>query len=109
MSKVKLNTKITSFTDVQKSLQSIEKYLNELSKSVNAEAERDISDKDGKTGDIKTTRNADGTYTFRKGSHLIKWVNDAGDTTAIFSLRDMTSESVSRGTHLLVFSRGKSV
>ena len=52
---------------------------------------------------------ADGTYTFRKGSHLIKWVNDAGDTTAIFSLRDMTSESVSRGTHLLVFSRGKSV
>jgi hypothetical protein len=64
MSKVKLNTKITSFTDVQKSLQSIEKYLNELSKSVNAEAERDISDKDGKTGDIKTTRNADGTYTF---------------------------------------------
>ena len=64
MSKVKLNTKITSFTDVQKSLQSIEKYLNELSKSVNAEAERDITDKDGKTGDIKTTRNADGTYTF---------------------------------------------
>ena len=52
---------------------------------------------------------ADGTYTFRKGSHLIKWVNDAGDTTAIFSLRDMTSESVSRGTHILVFSRGKSV
>jgi hypothetical protein len=64
MSNVKLNTKISSFADVQKSLQSIEKYLNELSKSVNATAEKDISDKDGKTGDIKTTRNADGTYTF---------------------------------------------
>ena len=64
MSNVKLNTKINSFADVQKSLQSIEKYLNELSKSVNATAEKDISDKDGKTGDIKTTRNADGTYTF---------------------------------------------
>ena len=32
----KLNTKINSFADVQKSLQSIEKYLNELSKSVNS-------------------------------------------------------------------------
>ena len=50
---------------------------------------------------------ADGTYTFRKGSDLIKWVNDAGDQNYIFSLRDMTSESVSRGTHLLVFSKGR--
>ena len=50
---------------------------------------------------------ADGTYTFRKGSDLIKWVNDAGDQNYIFSLRDMTAESVSRGTHLLVFSRGR--
>ena len=50
---------------------------------------------------------ADGTYTFRKGSSLIKWVNDAGNQTYIFSLRDMTAESVSRGTHLLVFSRGR--
>ena len=50
---------------------------------------------------------ADGTYTFRKGSDLIKWVNDAGNQKYIFSLRDMTAESVSRGTHLLVFSRGR--
>tara|TARA_R100001463_G_scaffold122006_1_gene178386 strand:+ start:195 stop:509 length:315 start_codon:yes stop_codon:yes gene_type:complete len=50
---------------------------------------------------------ADGTYTFIKGSPLIKWVNDAGNQNYIFSLRDMTSESVSRGTHLLVFSRGR--
>ena len=50
---------------------------------------------------------ADGTYTFRKGSDLIKWVNDAGNQKYIFSLRDMTAESVSRGTHLLVFSKGR--
>ena len=31
----KITTKITSFTDVQKSLQEIEKVLNELTQSVN--------------------------------------------------------------------------
>ncbi len=49
----------------------------------------------------------DGTYTFRKGDQFIKWTNDAGNKNYIFSLRDMTAESVSRGVHLLVFSRGK--
>ena len=42
----------------------IEKKLNELSKATNTEAEGEVSDKDGKTGDIRTTRNKDGTYTF---------------------------------------------
>lgn len=51
----------------------------------------------------------DGTYTFRKGSHLIKWLNDAGNLGYIFSLRDMTAESVSKGAHLLVFSRGRRI
>lgn len=60
----KITTKITSFTDVQKSLQEIEKVLNELTQSVNSSAETEVSDKDGKTGDIKTQRNADGTYSF---------------------------------------------
>ena len=60
----KITTKITSFADVQKSLQEIEKVLNELTSSVNSSAETEISDKDGKTGDIKTQRNADGTYSF---------------------------------------------
>lgn len=60
----KITTKITSFTDVQKSLQEIEKVLNELTNSVNSSAETEVSDKDGKTGDIKTQRNADGTYSF---------------------------------------------
>ena len=58
----KITTKITSFADVQKSLQEIEKVLNELTSSVNSSAETEVSDKDGKTGDIKTQRNADGTY-----------------------------------------------
>jgi len=60
----KILTNVSSFQDVQKSLQEVEKKLNELSKSVNSEAETEVSDKDGKTGDIKTTRNEDGTYTF---------------------------------------------
>ena len=60
----KITTKITSFADVQKSLQEIEKVLNELTSSVNSSAETEVSDKDGKTGDIKTQRNADGTYSF---------------------------------------------
>ena len=60
----KITTKITSFADVQKSLQEIEKVLNELTHSVNSSAETEVSDKDGKTGDIKTQRNADGTYSF---------------------------------------------
>ena len=60
----KITTKITSFADVQKSLQEIEKVLNELTGSVNSSAETEVSDKDGKTGDIKTQRNADGTYSF---------------------------------------------
>ena len=50
---------------------------------------------------------ADGTLTYIKGSDLIKWVNDAGDTNHIFSLRDMTANTVSRGVHLLIFSKGR--
>ena len=50
---------------------------------------------------------ADGNLTYTKGSDLIKWVNDAGDTNYIFSLRDMTAESVSRGVQLLTFSKGR--
>jgi hypothetical protein len=61
---LKLSTKIQSFNEVSKALQTIEKYLNELDKSVNTKAESEVSDKDGKTGDIRTTRNVDGTFTF---------------------------------------------
>lgn len=64
MSSVKISTKIQSFQDVQKSLQDIEKYLNKLEKSIQSPAELEVTDKDGKTGDIKTTKNTDGSYTF---------------------------------------------
>ena len=50
MANLKLQTKISTFDDVQKSLQS--------------PAELEVTDKDGKTGDIKTTKNTDGSYTF---------------------------------------------
>ena len=64
MSSVKISTKIQSFQDVQKSLQDIEKYLNKLEKSIQSPAELEVTDKDGKTGDLKTTKNTDGSYTF---------------------------------------------
>lgn len=64
MNIVKLITKIRNFGDVQKSLQELERQVNELKDSVNVKAEGEVSDKDGKTGDIRTTRNVNGTYTF---------------------------------------------
>ena len=64
MAILKISTKMKSFNEVSKALQDIEKHLNELDKSVNTKAESEVSDKDGKTGDIRTTRNADRTFTF---------------------------------------------
>ena len=110
MSTVKLNTKITSFADVQKSLQSIEQYLNELSKSVNATAETELSDKDGKTGDIKTLRNSDGTYTFEIrtedgwktptfGENLIKFKDKKSSFSQnkLQSIEEIESSDISTG------------
>ena len=59
----KVSNRIKSFEDVQRALQELEKIINELSKDVNKEAETETSDAVGKTGDIQTTRNADGSYT----------------------------------------------
>jgi hypothetical protein len=60
--KVKIQTKIQSFDDVSKSLQDIEKKLNALSSSVNAGAEGEVTDKEGKTGDIRITVNPDKSH-----------------------------------------------
>ena len=60
--KVKIVTKITSFDDVQKSLQEVENRINSLIKSVNDVSEKETSETEGKSGDINITRNADGTY-----------------------------------------------
>ena len=110
MANVKLNTKITSFADVQKSLQSIEKHLNDLSSSVNTSAESEVSDKDGKTGDIKTTRNADGSYTFEIrteegwktpsfGENLIKFKdkNSSFSQNKLQSIEDIEAEDTTSG------------
>jgi hypothetical protein len=52
---------------------------------------------------------ADGTLTYRKGFPNIKWTSDDGATNVYFSLRDMTNNLVSRGAHLLTFTKGRSV
>ena len=53
---------------------------------------------------------ADGTYVSKTGSDLIKWTNDAGTQTYIFSFRDATVNSyhAASDTHLLTFSKGRS-
>ena len=67
------------------------------------------------SGDCKVTcsalslSTADGTVTYRKGTNIIKWSADGGGTNVYFSLRDMTNNVVSRGVHLLAFSKGRSV
>tara|TARA_R100000458_G_C8236041_1_gene216383 strand:+ start:885 stop:1181 length:297 start_codon:yes stop_codon:yes gene_type:complete len=60
--KVKILTKVSSFDDVQRSLQELESKLNDLYKSVNDVSEKETSETKGKSGDLNITRNADGTY-----------------------------------------------
>ena len=51
--KLRLITKLNSFDDVSKSLQSIEKTFNQLVDSVNKPAESEKKEIEGKTGDLK--------------------------------------------------------
>lgn len=61
---IRILSKVSTFDDVQKSLQEIEKALNDLTISVSNKAETEISDEEGKTGDIQITQNKDKSYTF---------------------------------------------
>lgn len=61
---LKVPKKLQSFEEVQRALQDIEASLNKLSSSVNAEAEGEITDKDGKSGDTRVTQNKDKSYMF---------------------------------------------
>ena len=61
---IKTPAKIQSFEEVQKALQDLSKQLNDLGIATNSGAEGEITDKDGKTGDIRITQNADKTYGF---------------------------------------------
>tara|TARA_R110002020_G_scaffold82163_3_gene203414 strand:+ start:5066 stop:5791 length:726 start_codon:yes stop_codon:yes gene_type:complete len=64
METARISSNITTFADVTKSLQEIEKVLNELKASVSTEAEGEVTDAEGKTGDIRITQNKDKSYTF---------------------------------------------
>ena len=61
MAEVKLITKIQTFDDVQKSLQDIEKVLNKLTEAVNSKADKEAKDTEGKPGDLKMTKNFNGS------------------------------------------------
>jgi hypothetical protein len=64
MDKVRILSNVTTFSDVQKSLQEIEKILNGLSTATSTEAETEVEDREGESGNIQITMNEDKTYTF---------------------------------------------
>ena len=64
MDKVRILSNVTTFYDVQKSLQEIEKILNSLSTATSTEAETEVEDTEGESGNIQITMNEDKTYTF---------------------------------------------
>ena len=110
--KTKLLNRIFSFNDVEKCFQEIEKRLNEFSESMNPSAESEVSDKDGKTGDIKTTRNTDGSYIFEirteegwrtpvipGGQSPIKYIEKASNIKKpiVKSIEDIVTEDLNVG------------
>jgi len=62
--KVRITSKVTTFTDVSKSLQDIEKILNSLIDTNTSEAEKELLETEGSTGDIQVTQNTDKSYSF---------------------------------------------
>ena len=72
----KIQTKISSFKDVQKSLQEVEKQLNNLYKAVNSSAETSVKDSEGKTGDISIVEDNSKRYLFKVKSNK-GWTNPA--------------------------------
>ena len=73
---LKVNTKVNSFQDVQKSLSTIEKQFNMLLNRINSPAEKELSERQGRTGDIQIVENADKSYSFEvrtKDGWKSKW------------------------------------
>ena len=64
MDKLKVPTKIMTFEDTAKALQSVEKSFNILLDKVNTVAEHEVKETEGETGDIQITQNKDKSYTF---------------------------------------------
>ena len=62
--KIRIVSKITSFIDVTKSLQEIEKVLNGLVETIKTPAEKELKETEGSTGDVQITQNKDKSYTF---------------------------------------------
>jgi len=60
--KAKVATKVSSFEEVQRSLQEVEKRINDLANSINKVAEDYVRETEGKSGDLKLTKKGNGTY-----------------------------------------------
>ena len=62
--KLKVNTKVQTMQDVQKSLIEIEKNFNTLLTRINSPAEKELPGTQGETGDIQISENPDKSFTF---------------------------------------------
>ena len=60
--RIKIVTKISSFLDCEKSFQNIETMVNDLTARINAKAESETIEEEGKTGDSKVIQNADKSF-----------------------------------------------
>ena len=91
MEKVKVLSSVSSFPEVQKSLQEVEKALNQLIDSTSTKAETEVTDTEGETGDIQITQNADKTYTFEVRTED-GWKNPVlGDSIIHFKSKEKTN------------------
>ena len=60
--KIKLNTKITSFPDVEKAFRELEKSINNIIVSSGEKAEVELSNTEGLSGDVRVSSNANRSY-----------------------------------------------
>ena len=65
METLKIEKNLNTFEALNKQLQRLEVFINELSQSVNPVAEKTSDTTKGKTGDIQITRDGDKDYTFQ--------------------------------------------
>ena len=62
--KIRILSRITSFNDVTKSLQEVEKALNNVIDIINKPAKKEYEEKEGRVGDTQITQNDDKSFTF---------------------------------------------
>ena len=81
---IKINTKVSSLQEVQKSLLQIEKQFNILLSQIHSPAEKELPETTGKTGDIQIIENTDKTYNFEVKTNKGWRAPYVGDSPVVF-------------------------